>query len=391
MPARPERVIEAMVAAARMILLAGATAVVVGLSGCAQRYRIVWGDVHGHTRLSDGTGSLDDYFRSARDEAKLDFVIVTDHDFGHEAPWRMPQADWDLIQAKADEYTEDGRFVAIAGYEWTSQEKYWTEAGTNQISERLFPGPPRFYNHKIVYFPGRIPYLFSAKDEAYHSPDRLAAAVRHAGGLIHNAHPDATPQGRDQFAYGSTAVDVIVNTEMWPDMVRYRGTNYPVRGEETVRAFLDQGGRTGFVAGTDTHEGKPQARTAVLVRKRTRQALFEALRHRRNYAVNHARIQLDFRIAGHLMGDEIEVEGPPRIVVEVKGTACLKEVVVLRNGKAIRAVHPQRTRARLKFEDHALEGSAYYYVRVTQSDQDEHGNHSRAWSSPIWVQRRAGM
>ena len=103
--------------------------------------------------MSDGKGSLDEFFRHARDVEKLDFVIVTDHDFGHEAPWRMPQADWNLIQSKADEYTADGRFVAIAGYEWTSQEKYWTAVRTNLVSERLFPGPPRFYNHKIVYFP----------------------------------------------------------------------------------------------------------------------------------------------------------------------------------------------------------------------------------------------
>jgi hypothetical protein len=202
----------------------------VGLCGCASGYRIAWGDVHGHTCLSDGSGSLDEFFRHARDVEKLDFVIVTDHDFGHEAPWRMPQADWNLIQSKADEYTADGRFVAIAGYEWTSQEKYWTAVRTNLESERLFPGPPRFYNHKNA--PQRVPYLFSAKDPACNSPDLLAAAVRKAGGLIHNAHPDATPEGRDQFEYAPSASDVIANTEMKPDVARYLGTDYPVRGAD---------------------------------------------------------------------------------------------------------------------------------------------------------------
>ena len=187
-------------------------------------YQVVWGDVHGHTELSDGTGSLDDFLRYARDTAKLDFVIVTDHDFGHEAPWRMPQADWNLIQTKADEYTADGQFVAIAGYEWTSQPKYWTDVGADLISERLFPGLPHFFNHKVVCFTSPVPYLFSAKDPACHTPDLLAAAVRNAGGLIHNAHPDPTPENRDQFDYASSASDVIANTEMWPDLIRHRGT-----------------------------------------------------------------------------------------------------------------------------------------------------------------------
>ena len=32
----------------------------------------------------------------------------------------MPTNQWKLTQAKADEYTIRGRFVAVAGYEWTS-------------------------------------------------------------------------------------------------------------------------------------------------------------------------------------------------------------------------------------------------------------------------------
>lgn len=376
-----------MLAPSKLILL-GSVVSLVTMCGCASRYRIVWGDVHGHTTLSDGKGSLDDYFRHARDVAKLDFVIVTDHDFGREAPWRMPPADWDLIQTKADEYTVNGRFVAVAGYEWTSQEKYWTEVQTNLVSERLFPGLPRFYNHKNVYFPARVPYLFSAKDPAYNSPDLLAEAVQKARGLIHNAHPDATSEGRDQFDYAASAVDVIANTEMWPDTIRYRGTNYPMRGEQTVRAFLDQGGRTGFVAGTDTHEGKPEARTAVLVPKLTREAVFAALRRRCNYAVTHARIGLDFRINGHVMGEEVEVAGQPRIVVEVKGTAPIEDVILVRDGVIILSISPQKRNVKLDYVDQSFGGSGYYYVRVTQSDQDEHGNPSRAWSSPIWVRQK---
>lgn len=42
-------------------------------------------------------------------------------------------------------------------------------------------------------------------------------------------------------------------------------------------------------------------------------------------------------------------------------------------------------RDRNEFLDEAFCSESYYYVRVTQFDKDEHGNPSRAWSSPIWV------
>ena len=159
------------------------------------QYHIYWGDMHGHTAISDGKGSLDDYFTHARDVAKLDFVVVSDHDFGNAAPWKMPKETWTLTQDKVDQYTVNGKFVAIAGYEWTSQPKYWTP------EEPLFTGPVKYYNHKNVYFPARVDYLFSAKDPAYNSPNLLAEAVQKHGGLIQNNHLDAGPEGRDQFDY----------------------------------------------------------------------------------------------------------------------------------------------------------------------------------------------
>ena len=222
------------------------------------QYHVYWGDMHGHTANSDGKGSLDDYFAHARDVAKLDFVVVSDHDFGNAAPWHMPKAIWTLTQDKVDQYTTDGKFVAIAGYEWTSQPKYWTP------EEPLFTGPVKFYNHKNVYFPARVEYLFSAKNAAYNSPNLLAQAVQKVGGLIHNNHLDGGPEGRDQFDYDPAFASVIVNTEMWPDTMRYQGKTHDMNMERTVRAFLNKGGRTGFVGSTDTHESKPAAKTAVL-------------------------------------------------------------------------------------------------------------------------------
>lgn len=343
---------------------------------------IYWGDMHGHTAHSDGKGSLDDYFVHARDVAKLDFVVVSDHDFGNAAPWHMPKETWTLTQDKADRYTADGTFVAIAGYEWTSQPKYWTP------EEPLFRGPVKYYNHKNVYFPSRVDYLFSAKDAAYNSPNLLAEAVMKHGGLIHNNHPTADTEGRDQFDYDLRYSSVIVNTEICPDTMQYKGKTYSVNMERTLREFLNKGGKTGFVGSTDTHEGKPAAKTAVLATELTRRAVFDALRHRRNYAVFSARIVLDFKIDGHFMGEEIKIEGKPRIVAEVKGTDKIEEVVIVRDGAVIHTLNPGIREARLDFVDDSFSGNSYYYLRVIQADKDEYGNRSHAWSSPIWVKKK---
>jgi hypothetical protein len=248
-------------------------------------------------------------------------VVVSDHDYGNAAPWKLPREVWALTNDKVDEYTVNGSFVAIAGYEWTSLSKYWTP------EEALFRGPVKFYNHKNVYFPGRLEYLFSARDPAYNSPDLLAHAVQQVGGLIHNNHLNQA-KWPDQFDYGSASSSVFANSEMWADT------------ESLLREYPGKGNKTGFVGVSDTHFGQPAARTAVLARELSRPAIFDALRHRRTYAVYQARIALDVRIDGHFMGEEFETTDPPRIAVEVHGTDQIEEVVIVRDGAVIHALHP---------------------------------------------------
>ncbi len=358
----------------------------IALAGCGG-YRVYWGDVHGHTDFSDGNVTIDEYLTYARDVARLDFVIVTDHDFGNGPPWRLSRDAWRSIQEAVDRFTVDGRFVAIAGYEWTSQPKYWSGYTGPEGSEALFDGPPFWFNHKNVYFAAPVEDIFRAKDAAYRTPDQLAQAVAAVGGLIHNNHPTAGPDGRDQWAYGPEHFAVITNTEIGPDRLYAGGVLYAPDTERTVQAFLNAGGRTGFVGASDTHVGRPAARTAVFARRLSREPIFEALRQRHNYSVRGARIQLRFCIDGHEMGEEVSVTAAPRLDVQVRGTAPLQEVAIIRNGAVIRADAPYAATYRLVLVDDSFADQAYYYVRVLQADSDEDGNPSCAWSSPMWVGR----
>ena len=46
------------------------------------RYHIYFGDIHGHSSLSDGSPDIDAYYKDIRDREKLDFCALTDHDHG---------------------------------------------------------------------------------------------------------------------------------------------------------------------------------------------------------------------------------------------------------------------------------------------------------------------
>jgi hypothetical protein len=72
----------------------------------------------------------------------------------------------------------------------------------------------------------------------------------------------------------------------------------------------------------------------------TQGAIFDALRHCRNYAVTNARIVLSFKIDGHEIGEEIEATGWPKIDINIRGTDTLSEVAILRNGAVLHLLSP---------------------------------------------------
>jgi len=86
--------------------------------------QIHWGNLHGHTVLSDGnynlvTGKRDrndntpaHHLHYARDLAGLDFAAVSDHDYA------LNEAKWAALVQEAERFDHPGRFVAFAGIEW---------------------------------------------------------------------------------------------------------------------------------------------------------------------------------------------------------------------------------------------------------------------------------
>ncbi|MHC4402634.1 MAG: DUF3604 domain-containing protein, partial [Planctomycetota bacterium] len=76
-------------------------------------YRVYWGETHGHIAYADGQGTPDGYFRFARDDARLDFITLSEHGL-----W-LDDFEWKTLQEMVPKYLEPGKFTPILGYEWT--------------------------------------------------------------------------------------------------------------------------------------------------------------------------------------------------------------------------------------------------------------------------------
>ena len=75
--------------------------------------RHFWGDIHGQSEETIGTGSAEDYFKFARDRA---FVDVTGHQ-GND--FQITNEFWRHLDELCARYNQDGAFVTIPGYEWS--------------------------------------------------------------------------------------------------------------------------------------------------------------------------------------------------------------------------------------------------------------------------------
>src|SRR5690554_5027700 len=68
-----------------------------------------FGDLHVHTNLSDGKANPQDIYNYAKNESKIDFISVTDHDI-------YPSdnsAKWSEMQYHANRNNDEGRFVTF--------------------------------------------------------------------------------------------------------------------------------------------------------------------------------------------------------------------------------------------------------------------------------------
>jgi len=328
--------------------------------------RLYWGDTHVHTGLSgDGAGNTHAMYDYARDVARLDFAAAADH-----VGPRFPQWKWREIQLAAADHNAPGDFVSILGYEWSNQ----------------------FHGDKNVYFlrdyeDYQVPKSGEAED--------FYAMLRGKDVVVIPHHP-AYPIGLRGMDWTRVDTDLIRLVEMCsahgtaeylgnPDAYGRNRNMGPSLPGGFAQDALRRGLRVGMICSSDDHSahaGRSGFLAAVYARELTRQHLFQALRERHCYGTTGARIIVDFRLNGQLMGTETGIEPPPRMQVRVHGTDALDRVEIIRCGDVIYAKAGRGPALQFEFTDTSASAmpAAWYYVRVSQRDGQ------RAWTSPVWTE-----
>ena len=334
---------------------------------------VLWGDLHIHSALSDGTGSPDDLFDYARFVAGLDVAAVTDHD----AHGLFPLAErggWEMVREAARRNDDLGAFVTLLGYEWTS----WA------------------HGHRNVYYPGLAGEVYAFRDSTSDTPERLWQRIAPAGGMTIPHHPGGGPVPVDWSAPGDEDRERVVeicsihgSSEAWG---MERGIYQPVPGA-FVRDALSLGHRLGIMASGDTHDGHPGRRTrgapanglvAFRTGERSRRAVWSALRDRRVYGTSGPRI-LVHTVWGELVPGSI-LETPPDVPLTVRVVTPepveMIEVIGPR-GTLARAYGGGRRVTRSFDEVRSLAPGDWFYVRVGLADGEV------AWDSPYWIEAEA--
>jgi hypothetical protein len=337
--------------------------------------RVLWGDLHGHSSLSDGTGTVQDYFEYARDVAALDIAALTDHDHWGILPLDAHPEMWEEIVHGVRRYHEPGRFVTLLGFEWTS----W------------------IHGHRHVLYFDDEGEVFSFIDPKYESPVQLWEALEGRRALT--------------FAHHSAGGPIRTNWDIPPDpvlepvteIVSVHGSSEaldspipiydPVPGN-FVRDVLDRGYRLGFVGSGDSHDGHPGLAqlaapsgglAAILSENRTREGVLAALRERRVYATNGPRILLRVALGDRGMGTTAAVPAGgsmnDELFVHVIAPSPLEHVELIRSGEIVARVPAEGLlEVMLQHSVEELRAGEYLYVRAVQQDG------GAAWSSPIFLE-----
>jgi hypothetical protein len=284
---------------------------------------LFWGDMHGQTRSTVGTGTVEEYFRFSRDRAGVDFAAWQGNDF------RVRKEDWEEVKRETRVFNEPGRFVTILGYEWSG-----TRSGGGD------------YN---IYFSGDDAEIHRSSharidDLSYVDTDRfpiseLWKTFRGRKDVLSVAHIGGRACNLDY--YDPEFVHLI-------EAHSHHGTF-----EWLIEEALERGFKVGITGGSDDHTGRqglvyPNRRTNNVVtfdvmggllglyaKELTREAVWDAMQARRTYGTNGARIFLKVACGDAWMGEEISSAGPPTIEVEAHGTAPLLDVELKRGLKTV--------------------------------------------------------
>lgn len=235
-----------------------------------------WGDMHGQSGESIGVTTARHYFDFARNKSFLDATSHQANDF------QINNAFWAYLQELAAEFHEDGRFCVLPGYEWSGN------TGVGGDRNVFFREEGRqIHRSSHALLPDRSDIHTDAPDA-----NKLFEMLQDEDCCIY-AHVGG------RYADIGFAHDPKLETAM--EVHSAWGTF-----EWLLTDGFALGHRSGVVANSDGHKGRPGASypgaamfgaygglTCFLMDRLDRDAMFDCMRRRRHYATTGTRMHLD--------------------------------------------------------------------------------------------------
>ena len=341
-------------------------------------YKLYIGEMHGHTNLSDGRVDIDTYFRNLKSRG-IDFAAISDHDHGgvgRPALWEGSPSKWDIIQQKAAEYCEPGKFSTILAYERDS-----------------YP----YYCNLVIYYNSLKGEMIRSSRDGEFTAEELRDALNRDDVLLVPHDTWMFSAGADLAQIPTELFTPLIEVYSCGDAAEYMGNPAFDCDDACEGGFwqdaLRRGAKMGCIGGSDNHSGEGatvidrpypqnfQGLTGVWAADNTTEAIFDALKARRCYAIMGGRIAIDFRINGQYMGSEFTAADDEdlRIWFSVNADAPLKKVTLVKNCRDY-IMFRHRT-SQLLFDYKRETDCDCFYLRVELEDG------RFGWTSPIWVTR----
>ena len=330
-------------------------------------WNLYFGQLHAHTDISNGAGSVEEAFQYASQVDGLDFFAVTDHsdsfdnaDMGAiDADGADISADWAAgKQAAASVTGED--FVGLFGFEMT-----WPEdKQLGHISTFNTPG-----------WQTRDQEAFTNVTAALENYYKVLTAV--PGSVSQFNHPDDIHGDFERFDHYSPRYDAVVS------LLEVAGEDGVVDCEYYDLA-LDKGWHVAPTNNQNNHNGQwgdaSDARTVVLAKSLTEEALYAAMKDRRVYATQDSDLAIFYELNGTVMGSILPKSEEAEITVFLSDPTdeAIGNVEVVTDGGAVLVSEYVETPSQV-LELSASCGHSYYYLRITQPDGDV------AVTAPVWM------
>jgi len=337
-----------------------------------ERYELVYGDLHEHTDVSQcnrhGDQSIDESYQHMRDIVHLDFAAATDHGYN------ITPYLWNYTAKMVRVNCDPERLITFLGEEWTSS--------FEEYSEKY---PYGFHGHRNLILAD--PYFavwWNAQNRQTPADVWRELREKHAD-FVHIPHQVAdTGNVPCNWEFADETAQPVA--EIFQVRGAYECHGGPRQAPQSTPAgwFLQDAWARGTVIGViaSPDHGGGLGKACVYTRDLSRAAILEAIRARRCFATTAARMVLDVRVNGQLMGAKTAAPGgrPVTVEVTVRCPGEVERIEVCRNNQFIYTRPGNGSRDSFTFTDtQPLAERSYYYVRVLQKDNEI------GWSSPVWL------